>query len=153
MDNDAVSHWLPIDEAARRLDISVDAVRSRIRRGQLEKRRGNDRRMLVLVLASSAPSRDEVPTGSRQGADEASEAPTGLPSPELVSALSAARQELVDAWAEAEHWRGLAEERGLGLAKAETALGELRGVLEREQARGDRLEVELHRPWWRRLIG
>lgn len=35
----------------------------------------------------------------------------------------------------------------------ELVLAELRQVLEHERARGDRLEAELRRPWWRRLIG
>ena len=30
---------------------------------------------------------------------------------------------------------------------------ELRRVIEHERARADRLEAELRRPWWRRLIG
>ena len=150
MEPDESAQWLPIPEAATRLGITVDALRSRIRRGQLEQRRNNDGRLAALVVASSVARHVEAMT--RQGLVDGS-SPTRATSESLVGDESVTRQELADARAETERWRQTAEERGMALAKAEAALGELRGVLEREQARGDRLEAELRRPWWRRLIG
>ena len=46
----------------------------------------------------------------------------------------------------------LAEER-IGRARAEERAAALREALDREQARADRLEAELRRPWWRKLTG
>jgi hypothetical protein len=46
----------------------------------------------------------------------------------------------------------LAGER-IGRARAEERAAALREALDREQARADRLEADLRRPWWRKLIG
>jgi hypothetical protein len=53
---------LPLAEAASRLGLHPSALRSRIRRGQVTARRGNDGRLLVEVLASSQPDHGEVRT-------------------------------------------------------------------------------------------
>lgn len=125
--------WLPLADAAQRLGVSTDAVRKRARRGLVEARKGNDGRVVVLITGQTA---------SGQGPDSLD-----------------TDDELLDE-AEAERWRRVAEERGLFLARAEAGLAaqielaaELRRVIEHERARADRLEAELRRPWWRRLIG
>ena len=46
----------------------------------------------------------------------------------------------------------LSKER-IGRARAEERAAALREALDREQARADRLEAELRRPWWRKLTG
>jgi hypothetical protein len=59
-------------EAASRLGISVDAVRSQVRRGHLETRRGNDGKTLVLLLKSLLDrARDEVRLDHDEAGDEA----------------------------------------------------------------------------------
>lgn len=76
-------------------------------------------------------------------------------------ALIEAGDHLVDQLGEARERAARIEGELAGLqAKAmaeveakELVLAELRQVLEHERARGDRLEAELRRPWWRRLIG
>jgi hypothetical protein len=49
---------LPLAEAASRLGLHPSALRSRIRRGQVTAKRGNDGRLLVEVPASSQPDPD-----------------------------------------------------------------------------------------------
>jgi hypothetical protein len=51
--------WLPLADASRALGQSVDALRHRVRKGELDSRKGNDGRVLVLVsgapVASGSP--------------------------------------------------------------------------------------------------
>jgi hypothetical protein len=47
--NDPEALWLPLSEAASRMGLTVDGLRSRIRRGLVTTRRGNDRRLLVPI--------------------------------------------------------------------------------------------------------
>src|SRR5215213_2784434 len=49
MGNDPSAVWLPLSEAASRMDLTVDGLRSRIRRGLVMTRRGNDKRLLVPI--------------------------------------------------------------------------------------------------------
>src|SRR3954453_6634773 len=46
---DAATVWLTIAEAAPRLGVTVDGLRSRIRRGLVTPKKGNDGRLLVPV--------------------------------------------------------------------------------------------------------
>ena len=95
----------------------MDGLRSRIKRGLVTTRKGNDGRLVVNVAVDSTDS----------GHDPVHEpAVAGLPDPE------AERDLLPD----------LLEARDRA-ARAEAALAEVRAVLSREQARGDRLEAEL----------
>jgi hypothetical protein len=141
-EHDETTTVLPVAEAAARLGVSVDAVRSRIRRGHLETRRGNDGRTLVLLTASmAARAPDEAGLGDDQADDE------------LAAALRQERDRLLterdQARAETEGWRGKAEEARLIAARAEAERDALRLVI-------GRLETEIawaRMPWWRRLVG
>ena len=128
---DVGTHWLPISEAAPRLGMTVDGLRSRIRRGLVTPRKGNDGRLLVPVSA------DRLPTVHDQSADvstDASEAPELLDEVvELRVALARAEERLHAAEQRAAEARALLEKREADLGAA----------VAREQARADRLEAEL----------
>jgi hypothetical protein len=136
MSDDHAPVWMLLNEAALRLGISSDAVRARIRRGQLESRRGNDGRISVLV---SAPT----PTEQRPVEEQA--------------AIERLRTDLDEARADADHWRTTAEQRSVDVA---TAKGEAAAAEARAQAQAvahERIAAELRealewhrRPWWRR---
>ncbi len=109
--------WLSVAEAAPRLGLTVDGLRSRIKRGLVTTRKGNDGRLVVNVAVDSTdPGHDPVHEPATAGAPEPE------PLPDLLPDLLEAR------------------DRAAG---AEAALAEVRAVLGREQARGDRLEAEL----------
>lgn len=144
--------WLPLNEAARRLNLSTEAVRARIRRGQIESRRGNDGRLTVLV--------DVQPESEQRSA-----------SPNSDETILRLRAEIDEARADADHWRGLAEERGERAIRAEERAEAARAVAtadveaarrvaEAEIAAKQELIEELkamlaeaRRPWWRRWRG
>jgi len=146
MNDDQSPAWLPLGEAARRLGISVDAVRARVRRGLVESRRGNDGKVSVLITTAQATTEqalvdDEVPSRLRLDLDEAR--------------------------AEVDHWRARAHEAELAAARAEeqaraaqaVAVAEVAAV-RAEVAVKDAVIGELRRElewrrrsWWRKLIG
>jgi hypothetical protein len=139
MDDDHAPVWMPLNEAALRLGVSTEAVRARIRRGQLESRRNNAGRVMVLV---SAPTPAEQSTVDDR------------------TTIERLRSELDDARADADHWRTLAEQRAVEVA---TAKGEVAAAEARAEAQAEahgRIALELRealewhrRPWWRRLLG
>jgi chromosome segregation ATPase len=138
MADDEAETWLPLNEASRRLVMTVDALRSRVRRGLIESRKGNDGRIVVRVSDQSATGHDVV-------ANEADD---------LL------RQELIEARAEADHWRTRAEQarneatdHKARLDGKDAVITSLREQLDRERDRADRLEAELRRPFWRRWFG
>jgi hypothetical protein len=51
---------LPLAEAAPRLGLHPSALRSRIRRGLVTAKKGNDKRILVEVPANARPVHDEA---------------------------------------------------------------------------------------------
>jgi excisionase family DNA binding protein len=142
---DEGGRWLPVDEAAKLLGISPDAVRKRIRRGKLEARQGNDGLLRVLIPSDVLLDKDGTPP------DTSGHVPDSL------------GQERT----ETERWRALAEERGMALARAEGELAagqrteatlrelvdELRAQVSRERSRRREAEARLARPWWRWLLG
>jgi hypothetical protein len=116
--------WVSVAEAARRLQITPKAIRNRLRRGTLAARvRGNIGREVWLPRSRDRP---KPPAGDRHGAHPDEDPGTGTGTgPDPVALL-------------VENARLLAELEG------ERRLnGELRRQLERELARGKRLEVEL----------
>src|SRR5829696_4574339 len=134
-DDDRTGTWLRPDEAASRLGTTVEAVRSRIRRGSLASKRGNDGRIRVLVTAiepdRSQPDDAPAATGHDGTADWL-------------------RVERNEALLEADHWRSVAEVERTGRVRAEAELETMRAMLAKTEARGDRLEaalVEARRPW------
>ena len=152
-DPDEATTVLPMAEAASRLGVSVDAVRSRVRRGHLETRRGNDGKTLVLLPKSLLDkTRDEA----RLDSDDADDEAVSVSREELARAL-ADRDRARD---EAEIWRTKAEAARLDAARAEAQLEAERGAAEdRVAARNaviEELRAELARlrlPFWRRWIG
>jgi hypothetical protein len=54
---DTVEHWLTVSAAASRLGLTPDGVKSRIRRGTLRSRLGNNRRLLVAVPVNASADR------------------------------------------------------------------------------------------------
>lgn len=61
---------LSVAEAAATLGISVDTVRRRIKRGELETTKARDGRLVVLVDVAAAPDRDSG-TGTHESGDVA----------------------------------------------------------------------------------
>src|SRR5688572_3991061 len=57
---DGSTSWLPISEAAPRLGVTVDGLRSRIRRGLVTPKKGNDGRLLVAVSMDSTATGHEL---------------------------------------------------------------------------------------------
>jgi excisionase family DNA binding protein len=142
---DEGGRWLPVDEAAKLLGISPDAVRKRIRRGKLEARQGNDGLLRALIPSDVLLDKDGTPPDT---------------SGHVLDSLGQERTET-------ERWRALAEERGMALARAEGELAagqrteatlrelvdELRAQVSRERSRRREAEARLARPWWRWLLG
>jgi hypothetical protein len=134
--------WVTVSEAASRLKLTPYGIKSRIRRGTLRARQGNDRRLLVGIPAN-------LPTAAE---DEV----TNLP----ADRLNEQHQEME---AEVEYWRTVAQNAQIEaarfeerLAAAERREADLSATVSAERARGDRLEAalaETRRPWWERLIG
>src|SRR3954453_17033217 len=81
------SEWVTLAEASQRLGATVDALRKRVRRGQLEARRGNDGLVYCLV-AGQLPSGQ----GLANGQPEAGHKPDGT---DVETALL--REELTEA--------------------------------------------------------
>jgi hypothetical protein len=135
---DEMTTVLPVADAAARLGVSVDAIRSRVRRGHLETRRGNDGKTLILLPNS-------ILEQARDG--------LGLGEDELVAELRQERDRLLterdQSRTEAEMWRVRTEEARLVSARAEAERDGLRLVVAR-------LEADLdwaRQPWWRRWVG
>lgn len=132
---------LSLAEAASALGLTTEAVRTRIKRGRLESRKGNDGRTLVLVPRSQLET--ALPQHGLDKDGTASE-PASILKEQLDRALSERDQARLDM----EVWRTKAEEERLGRVRAET---------ERDAARSEQklIERELERarrPWWRRLL-
>src|SRR5689334_1118272 len=84
--------WVTVSEAASRLGLTPYGIKSRIRRGTLRTRQGNDRRLLVGIPANlSAPAENALADLSADRLDEQHQ----------------------EAEAEVEHWRTLAQEARL----------------------------------------
>jgi hypothetical protein len=130
--------WLTLTEAAERLGVRRELLRSRARRGLIPSRRNNRGEMVVQIQ----PGQDQAMTGSVAGAPTGETRLIARLEDELAEAmadLTEARQELADR----REAQGKAEERALVLREA----------LDFERARTNRLEEELRelrRPWWQR---
>ena len=131
------SNTLSVLEAARRLGKSPDAIRGALRRGTLPGYRGNDGEWRVDAAALPA------------------ETPISDDSDALRQDLDRIRDELRQALADGERWRRQAEDGRVAAAELRTRVELLQQTLDRELARGDRLEAELaelRTPWWVRVL-
>lgn len=140
----AAEPLLTLAEAAAVTGRKPEALRAMVRTGKIRAQKGNDGRLLLAIPAHMRrPQPGPEPDPSRAEAD-----------PSRIVALEAAVEE----------WRAAAEDARLRAAVAEaerdaarglaaTETGLLKAELERERARADRLEAELRRPWWRKLLG
>src|SRR5687768_15489959 len=125
MNDDHAPVWMLLNETALRLGISSDAVRARIRRGQLESRRGNDGRISVLVSAPTATER-------------------------LRADLDEARAD-ADHWRTTAEQRSVEVATAKGEAAAAEARAQAQAVAHERIAAELREALEWHRrPWWRR---
>jgi chromosome segregation ATPase len=119
--------WMSLADASKALAVTVDALRHRVRKGELTSRRGNDGRVQVLV---------------------GGELPASVEQPEASAELALLRQELADASSRAARAEG--ELAGLreALARADNALGQTRGDL--AEARQELAEAR--KGWLERLL-
>jgi hypothetical protein len=154
-ESDRSASWLRPVEAATRLGITPDAVRTRVRRGTLEARPGNDGRLRVLVA--------RVVSATTTGHD------TDL-SPDGRHGPATATEHDADTTRHdgdrSPDWRLLAEEEGRRAARAEGELAAeqrrnaelvatLTAALTKAEIRADRLEAalaEARRPWLAKVL-
>jgi chromosome segregation ATPase len=125
MDDGEKGAWLPLAAASRALDATVDVLRKRIAAREIEARKDNKGRWLVRMP-------EELAAASQAPADDWK--------------LASLQEELMEARERAAR----AEERA---AAKDDQIKDLKEALAHERARADRLETDLRRPWWRRLIG
>jgi hypothetical protein len=134
MDNEAATAWLTVAKAAPRLGLTPDGLRSRIKRGQIRARRGNDGRLVVGV-----PLNGPDP-GHEPGHEPAQDGSGTSRGPELNGSAGSDHALLV------------------ALKRAARAEGELAAEVRRStelQARADRLEAalaEARKGWLERLL-
>jgi hypothetical protein len=122
---------LTYEELGERIGCSAEGARMLARRRRWRVEKGNDGKARVLVDEADLVVR---PTGRPPGPDLA----------EIVqlSGLQATVLALTERAAKAEGEN----------AALHQLIDEFRAALEREQARGDRLEEALRRPWWWRWL-
>ena len=135
-DQDAEAPWLTLAEAATRTGRHIDALRTTVRRGKLDRRKGNAGQWLVRLPPDGLARSDRV--------DDAGH------NQEMAEVVAELREEVTElrvalARAEAGHDAALAQVRAEGEARAARAEGEAAALRE--------LVAELRRPWWRRLAG
>jgi hypothetical protein len=156
-EQEPVELLLTYPELGERLGISADGARVRAKRAGWPVLAGNDGRAKVRVLVADLP--EHVPDKPEREPDSLAEIRRTFA--ERVAEL---KTELHEVRQQAEQWRTAAEqarveaEHERGMREAEVAgergkLDLMREQLEREVTRADRLEAELRRPWWRKLLG
>jgi hypothetical protein len=128
---------LTYEELGERLGLSLAAARMRVRRRRWPVTRGNDGKARVNV--DEAELNAEAERVHEQPDERPGEHAEGV----QLSGLQATVLALTERAARAEGENAMLRQ----------LIDEFRAALEREQARGDRLEAELRRPWWRRLLG
>jgi hypothetical protein len=152
-DQDSDAPWLTLAEAAARSGRHIDAIRTMVRRGKLERRKGNAGQWLVRLPPNGM-------IGPDRSSDAASDAGGDAWLAEVVAELKEEVTELRVALArsEAGHDAALAQVKAEGetrAAKAEAELEASRTMLAQERARGDRLEAalaEARRPWLAKVL-
>jgi excisionase family DNA binding protein len=143
---DEGGRWLPVDEAAKLLGISPDAVRKRIKRGRLEARPGNDGLLRVLIPSDALSDKDGTPSDITGHVQDI----LGHARDAELEQLRAAVLALTERAAGAEGKLMKAEEVTATLREL---VDELKAQLARERGRRREIEARLARPWWRRWLG
>lgn len=139
--------WLTLAEASARTGRHIDALRTMVRRGKLERQKGNAGQWLIKLPTDGL-------TRSDRGDDLAVD-------PDLTEVVAELREEVTElrvalARAEAGHDAMLAQARAEGDARAARAEAEAEAeaVAQRELAAELRkLLDDARRPWWRRWVG
>jgi flagellar motility protein MotE (MotC chaperone) len=145
---------LSVAEAADALGITVDAVRSRVKRGTMAHVRESGRVYVLLGADESRPGHDQ---DTDQGVDQGTTAPEDRTA-ELIATLREQLQAERQAHAEARRLLAAALER-IPAIEAPADERESSQTVEEEQERtGPRpATVEsqegVRRPWWRRVFG
>lgn len=151
--------WLTYTEAAKRLGTTPDAIRQRIRRGQMRGSRGNDGRPRVWSDALPA----EQPIGPSPNSSNRTESEMFGQVKALESHVETLKTQISRAERQADEARKRVDDLSdqLAIAERERATDrEARAVAEANLAR---LQAELkweraelaraRRPWWQRIIG
>jgi DNA-binding FrmR family transcriptional regulator len=131
MENGA--QWLRLAEAAPQLGLSLDGLRTRVRRGQISSRRGNDGRLLVSVVGTGHELAERGQHEPEQ-AHEYGHEPAHEPAHELMAARERGAR---------------AEGEVAGLREALAVAGSECAHLRAQVAA---LQAELRKPWLVRLV-
>lgn len=141
--------WLTYGEAAKRLNISVEAVRQRAIRGRWQRTQGNDGRARV-----------RLPDGERTPAERSPRPSVRTPPSDvtaaerLVAALEAHVETLkADLASERERSNDALAQLAAEKARADLAIENYFRLAHEYERRVIELVEERARPWWRRAIG
>jgi hypothetical protein len=158
--------WLPIPEAAAKLGIAENALRSRIKRRTVRARKDNQGRLVVCLPSTEMRPRTIVRSKSGPGSNHASE-----PAPEALQSTQGAveavplpcHREIVDGLqaAMAALRSDLSTERQRHEAEIERLIGQVHAERQfwieradaaecRAEAAEQRVVEMVTRPWWRR---
>jgi hypothetical protein len=152
--------WLKVTEAAPHLGLTLDGLRSRIKRGQVTTRRGNDGRLLVSVAPNGADhshdqSRELSPNSSgtvREPSHEPALNGSAEPDHDLLADLLAAHERAARVEGEL---AGMREALATEARRSAELLARADAVLAAERTRADRLEAALadaRKSWLERLV-
>ena len=156
-----VAPLMTLSEAAVATGRQPESIRTLIRRGKIQARKGNDGRWLVEVPAElrrqagdrSANAAVTVPDRAvrelSDGGDRAVDRSVEYLSARVVELEATAAELRLDA----EHWRERAEREALALARAEGRLEAVEQTHAAETAALRELIAELRRPWLRGVRG
>mgnify|MGYP000199166388 CR=1 FL=1 len=148
--DDEPGDWVSLVDASSRLGVSVDALRSRARRGMITMRRGNDGRLQVRVLASQTAVTDQPADRSRLDSDGVDD-----------EALAELREEIVELRVTVARLEAERDAARVG-ANVEIAAAKAVAAAEVAAVRAEvtakemvitelrELLTDARRPWWRR---
>ena len=145
---------LSVAEAADALGITVDAIRSRVKRGTIAYERKGDRVYVLLGADESRPGHDQ---DTDQGGDQGTTAPEDRTA-ELIATLQEQLQAERQAHAEARRLLAAALERIPAIEAPQEASESpetVEGAPERTEPRPATggAQEGVQRPWWRRMFG
>lgn len=148
--------WLTYTEAAKRLGTTPDAIRQRVKRGQMQGSRGNDNRPRVWTAARLPGQENE--RGSDKSPDSPNRTESGLfgQVKALEGSVETLERELARAKEQADRAMKRAEDLGDRLVDAELKRADDKTARAVAEAEVSRLRAELEqarRPWWRRVVG